>query len=135
MIFQDLDQLARIRALEDNALDVVEDYFYERELSEEEMEELRTSFADKHMEIEALEKKKAEFMAKFKAEMRQAKEKAMASLKMIRTGREEVTGTAYFLQDFEDAKIKIFNADGLLIGDKPMKQADRQRRLFTGTND
>lgn len=69
-IFQDLDTLSRIRALEDNALDIAEDYSYHRPLSDAEVADLRNEFAEKHMEIENLEKKKAVLMAEINTELK-----------------------------------------------------------------
>jgi hypothetical protein len=135
-IFQDLDTLSRIRALEDNALDIAEDYSYHRPLSDDEVADLRNEFAEKHMEIENLQKKKAALMAEINGELKAKKITASAALSMIRTGKEEVSGTVYFIQDFDAGKIKVYDAEGILISERPMKQADRQARIFqskTGT--
>lgn len=135
-IFQDLDTLSRIRALEDNALDIAEDYSYHRPLSDEEVADLRNEFAEKHIEIENLEKKKAALLAEVNTELKAKKATAARALAMIRTGKEEVSGTVYFIQDFDAGKIKVYDAEGILISERPMKQADRQARMFqakTGT--
>lgn len=87
-IFQDLDTLSRIRALEDNALDIAEDYSYHRPLSDEEVADLRNEFAEKHMEIENLGKKKAVLMAEINTELKAKKSTAAAALAMIRTGND-----------------------------------------------
>lgn len=76
-IFQDLDTLSRIRALEDNALDIAEDYSYHRPLSDEEVADLRNEFAEKHIEIENLEKKKAALLAEVNTELKAKKQQQL----------------------------------------------------------
>lgn len=133
-IFEHLSPVDRIRTLEDNALDVVDEFVYQRELSEEELSDLREEFASIHLELKRLEEKKADAVAELNVKIKENKIKAAAHLQVIGNGRETLTGKVFFLQDFAEGKIKIYDSEGILVAEKPMRNADRQGGLFaTGT--
>ena len=137
LIFQDESAIERIRHLEDNASEVLPNYNYERILTQEEIAEQREAFSTDHIELGKIERAKSEALAQFNASLKNVKLKAADRLTKIRTGREEVTETVYVIQDFEEGKVGIYNQNGELISEKPMRGADRQLRIQTvkdGTN-
>jgi hypothetical protein len=130
-LFFDLSPVEKIRALEDNATEVISNYTYELILTSEEVADLRVTFADLHAELASLEERKAEILAEINGELKGKKTTAKTLLKTIRTGREEHNGTVYLIQDFNEGQIGYYTSAGVLVSTRPMKAADRQTRIST----
>ena len=129
-IFQNLSALERVQALEDNALDVVHGFTYQRELTDEELADIRIEFATSHLDLKQLDAQKAELLAEINGKIKNLKLQAASQLQMIETGREPLTGTVYFLQDFDANKIRIYDADGYMVAERPMRGNERQGNIF-----
>jgi hypothetical protein len=129
LIFQELQPLARIQALEDNANEVIQDFVYQRPMSEEELDNLREEFATLHIEMKVIKAKMAAAVAEFKKELKEKETSANAYLTTIRTGREEISGTVYLIQDFGTGKILYYNEEGLLVSERTMLAREKQRRI------
>lgn len=127
ILFQDLDTIERIVTLESNADDIIEGYTYDRVLTDEEISDLETDFAALHIEMDRLVAEKKEWLEMKNAEIKAKQKAAAATMKMIRTRREEVTETVYVLSD--EKSIGTYNHRGELVSSKPKRGGDRQYRM------
>lgn len=135
-IFQGMKPLQIIQALQDTAERIIKNYQYRRDLTEEEIAEARTNFAQKHLEIAELERQKKEFDEAYKKKMKPLKASAAVELAKVKTRFEFVEGTVYELQNFEGNTIDIYNEDGIVIESRPMRATERQMRIGkTGTHE
>lgn len=135
LIFQEYPDLDRIRILESNAVEQKDGYRYERVLSDEDVAERETEFAEKHIEIAKLEQEKADYVAKMNAQIKELKTVANQKLDQIKTRREDTTGKVYVLHDELDQRVGIYSPHGELISERPMKKEERQHRLQFSTKD
>lgn len=133
-IFIGMDPLAKIRALEDNAVEIAENYEWEQPLTPEELDEYREKFAGVHIELAALEARKKALLEEITREMKDKKTVSVSLLKVIRTERKDLSGRAFFIQDFKEGIIGIYNSDGELIGQRKMRKTEAQGRIFQTDN-
>lgn len=125
-----------IQALQDTAERIIKNYQYRRDLTEAEIAEARTNFAQKHLEIAELKRKKKEFDEQYKADLKPLEDAASVELAKVKTRFEFIEGTVYELQNFEDNTIDIYNEDGEVIESRPMRASERQMRIGkTGTDE
>lgn len=130
LIFQDQDNLQRIRYLESNAADIVDDFFYERVLTDEDIAEEQAKFSELHIEIGRIEAEKAAAVAVFNADIKKRKLAAERALMLVKTKRQEVRETVYLIRDEEDNKIGTYNMHGELISEHPMQKTERGERQY-----
>jgi len=129
LIFQDKTTIERLNLLEGNADDVIEGYYYERVLTEEQVIEEQEAFARTHIELQNLEEEKRQIVEGLNEQIKIKKKLAEKSLQMIKTGREEVKETVYVINDEDEGKIGTYNHRGELIAERPMRGAERQRKM------
>ena len=129
LLFYDLDQIERIRMLEDNSDDILEAYSYDRVLTDDEKQEEQESFAQTHIEIARLEGEKKEIVDRLNQELKVKRIIADKALLKIKTGREEVTETVYVIHDEDEQRVGTYNFRGELIAERPMRSGERQRRM------
>ena len=134
--------MANINFMRDNADEVVEDYSYQRVLTEDELIEERERFAEVSIELEMLEEQKKIILDEIMEKIKAKKKVASKHLMLIRVGRQEVTGEAFIFRDEDEKKIGTYDMNGVLLSDRNMKPTEIQRKLFnnnfnrlTGTND
>lgn len=122
--------MTNINFMRDNADEVIEDYSYQRLLTEEELVEERERFAEVSIELEMLEEQKKIILDEIMGKIKSKKKVAQKHLMLIRVGRQEVTGEAFIIRDEEEKKIGTYDMNGVLIQDRSMKPSEIQRKLF-----
>lgn len=128
-IFPDLGQIERIRMLEDNSDDVVEQFTYDRVLTDEEKQEEQELFSAVHIELARMEAEKKQLVERLNADIKVKRTIAEKTLLKIKNGREEVTETVYVIHDEDEQKVGTYNYRGELISERPMRSGERQRRM------
>lgn len=129
LIFQDVQPVERIRLLESMAFDITESYNYLRNLTDEEVAEEQTLFAEQHMALDRIAARKKELMDEINAEIKVHATRANRALEKVRTRREEVTETVYIIQDFDKRQVGIYNNRGELIHVRDMRAAEMQYKM------
>ena len=96
--------MANINFMRDNADEVVEDYSYQRVLTEDELIEERERFAEVSIELEMLEEQKKIILDEIMEKIKSKKKVAQKHLMLIRVCRQEVTGEVFTFRDEEEKK-------------------------------
>lgn len=130
-IFQEYDPIERIDMLKTHS-DEIEDRYYHKTLTDEEVTKLKSEFAVKNVELSKLEELKKESMDKFKAQMDPIKSKTKEQLMEIRTGRREVNGELYKVIDHDQRMVGWYDKEGNLIESRPATHEEAQTTLGTG---
>jgi len=123
LILQGEDTLSRIRILESMAEDIVDGYYYQKILSDEDVQEQEQFFAETHIDLVRIEAEKAVAMAEFNRRIKEKKVVAEKALQRIHARREEVTETVYVITDDNGTKQGTYNNRGELIGERPLKNS------------
>lgn len=121
LIFQNQDDLQRIRSLEALATDIVDGYYYQKVLSDEDVQEQEQYFAELHIELARIESEKAAEMAEFNRRIKEKKVLAEKALRLINDRREEVTETVYVIISEDGSSQGTYNQRGELVAEKPLK--------------
>ena len=134
-LFQDVSPLERIRALEDNADEILNDYSYELPLSEDEINEANADYTAREMEILKISADKARILAEYNAKIKGLSAQQDALLNEIKTRRREYRGTCYEIIDEQEGRVLTYNQQGECIGDRPARSFQRKAHLRTGTDE
>lgn len=138
--------IENVNFMQSNADEILPGYEYSRELSDEEIENERIEFAKVSIKIEQILEEKERFMTELNARLKVEKELAKTSLRLIRVGRMDVVETVYLVKDESEGNIGTYTQNGVLLSERKMKGAERQRTIYsrenvayksdkTGTND
>ena len=122
-----------IQFMKAQAEDVLEDFRYQKILSEDELEAERQTFADLSIELQQLEEDKALEMERWNAKIKAKKENVRKSLGLLRVGRMEVSETVYLIRDEVEGKIGTYTQDGTILSERPLKNTEKQRNMFSET--
>lgn len=120
--------------MESNADEIVEDYEYTRQLSDEEIENERVEFANVSIKIEQLAEEKARLLAEINEKIKAETAKAKKSLGLIRRRRMDVIETVYLVKDENEGNIGTYTMNGVLISERKMRGTERQKTVFTRDN-
>ena len=121
LIFQNQDDLQRIRSLEALATDIVDGYYYQKVLTDEDVQEQEQHFAELHIELARIEAEKAAAVALFNKRIKEKKTLADKALHLINDRREEVTETVYVIISEDGSSQGTYNQRGELVAEKPLK--------------
>lgn len=130
LLFQDMDAMDRINALRSNADDIIDTYNYDRPLSEEDLAEEKSIFAEAHIKIGRLTAEKKEMAVEFDDKIKIEKKLAAAAIAKIRSKRHNVTETVYLIEDLAEGKTGLYNHRGELIEEKQVKNTGQHRMNF-----
>lgn len=131
----------RRRYLEDNADKVLEDYYYVRRLTEEELEAVAVKLGHAMVEIAKYNQQKADYLARLKEEMAPYNILVKEATEVLRTKTEEVTGLAFEFKDLENGMVETYSEEGDLLGSRRMRpeEGENQVSIFrmrrSGTDD
>jgi len=137
-LLQNETQSERKIVLRDTCLKM-EEFTYSKQFTQEELTHKKDELSQQDIKLEKLEQEKKEVVADFAARIKAVKEDRLQTLNQVLTGAEEVTEQVYLLDDQEEKKIGYYNADGLLVYERPLMPDERQLRIvdkvqLTGTN-
>ncbi len=135
-LYIDSEPIERINALESNADEVLDNYFYTVALDESDVSEAATEHITKAIEIAEFEAEKKVLTQRINEQIKllQARNKQLESI--VRTGRIEMKDTCYKIVDFSIGKYGIYDQRGFLIQEGSLGAKERQRTIFSkdGTN-
>jgi len=127
-LFQNMSVADRIQMLKDNA-ERTEEFQYPRELTPDEILELKDELSSESITLSKLEEKKKESMAEFKAEIKPVKAEEQRILQLLRTRSEEVEEKVYLLADQEEGMMCYYNSKGELVHSRLLRQNEKQLRM------
>lgn len=136
---QDIKDLEeRKNFLIDNA-DGVEEMDYHKSYESDELERMKTEFANKHIRIAALEDQIAEFKEKINKELKPLKEEVKNLREDLKSKGHDVHEKVYRFLDEKERMVGFYNSEGLLISSRPARRDELQKTVFAdlreGTND
>ena len=126
-LFENYSQIERIEMFEANA-DKVEERTYFEELSDNELIEKKSKFAQISIELAKLEDEKKAEMDKFKTKMKPIQKESSGLLNEIKTGHAEKYGKVYKMIDHETRMVGYYSEAGNLVEKRPATE-DESRQL------
>jgi vacuolar-type H+-ATPase subunit I/STV1 len=127
-LFKNVSPTERIQMLKDNA-ERTEEFQYPRELTPDEISELKDELSSESITLSKLEEKKKEAMNEFKAEIKPVKAEVQRILQLLRTRSEEVEEKVYLLADLEEGMMGYYNSKGELVHSRLLRQNEKQYRI------
>ena len=136
---QDIKDLEeRKNFLIDNA-DGVEEMDYHKSYESDELERMKTEFANKHIRIAALEDQITDFKEKINMELKPLKEEVKNLREDLKSKGHDVHEKVYRFLDEKDRMVGFYNSEGILISSRPARRDELQKTVFAdlreGTND
>lgn len=129
-LFEGMTPGTRLRYLEDNAVEVVPNFRYNRPLTEDELQEKLAEFGRLSVDLEAGQEEIREQMQRLKEALKPLQTRHKELLLVLRTGQEERVETVYLVEDWENRKVATYNKDGEMIGTRNMRKGD-QHTVFS----
>lgn len=125
-LFKEYSPSERREMFESNA-DGIEERSYFEELTEEELIERKSRFAQRSIEAARIEDRKKEVMDDFKAEMEPVKKEQTLLLTEIKTGHTEKYGRVFKMVDREEGMVGYYSESGTLIEQRPATRDERSQ--------
>ena len=119
------DNVTRVQALEDHAFKVEEGIYY-RELSELERAERNDLLVDTCVNLSKKDEEKKDFMDTWKAEVKPMIEMRNVLVNELKTGQVECNGKQYFIPNYEERRMEIYDSAGLLVSTRNLMPNERQ---------
>lgn len=129
-MFNNYPHEERVEMFQANS-DAVEERIYFEELSDEELIERRSRFAQRSIEIAKIEDKKKEIVDEFKSELEPLKHEAKFLLSEIKTGHTEKEGKIYKMVDHEEGMVGYYSQAGNLVEQRPATREERSQLSIT----
>lgn len=103
---------------------------FNRSLSDEELQSTSASYIRGQIDLARMVEDKKAAVDEWKTKI-DAKEKDLETqLEEINKGQKQVTGVLYFVRDFADNVMRLYDKNGELIEKRPLGPEDRQTRAF-----
>lgn len=118
----------RVQILRDSA-DKKETFTYPKTLGAEEVTQLKDEYTKNAISFAKKEEAKKDFMDAWKGEVKPLKLEMTNQMSKIRNRVEEVTEDVYFISDQDAGEMGYYNADGVLVYQRPLFPEERQIRL------
>lgn len=122
-----------------NSCDQIEERYYTRKYTQEEINDTRADLADISLRIADKEEEKRAINEQLKADMKPLVERRTTILGQLKAGGERVKGNVYKMTDPDKNEVGYYNSEGMLIEERPMREDEKQRSVFqimrnTGTD-
>lgn len=127
-LFQNYPESKRKKMLADNA-ERREEFTYQRELSADEITQLKDELSKEIIALEKLEEEKKQEMDSFKESIDPVKKEIKRVTSLLRVRREEVEEDVYLLADQEEGMMGYYNAKGELVYTRPLYANEKQMRI------
>lgn len=114
--------------LESNASKITEGVKL-RDLTPEELNELRIKFAEESMNLESIESEASISNSQFKSRINQKADQCSALLSKIRHKKEPLQGRFYEFHDHEKGKVNVYAETGEFIEQRDMMPSERQTTM------
>lgn len=114
--------------LQENA-DSVEETTYFKPLSEDELNDKKTTLTENSIQLADLDEEKKELVKKFKDKIDPIKEENKLLMAEIRSRQTRVKGNLYNMADHANGIMETYDEDGNFIGSRRLKPEERQARV------
>lgn len=121
----------RANFLLDNASSTEEGVTYQRQLTPDELTELKELFAERSVIYEQKNDDFNDLKKELKAELDVLKADLKQQIGTIKTGREIMRGNLYYLDDQENGEMYVFDGAGNLIEKRKLRQNEKQKTIFS----
>lgn len=114
-----------------------EEVGYMRQFTPEQIVEMKDSLSETAIKINDFEIQKKEFLSEMKAETEPLTAQKKALLKNIKQKAEFVTENCFKFLDRDEKKVGFYNAEGMLVSERPMRADEYQLTIpmgMTGTD-
>jgi len=122
------DPEERKRFLLDNCDKVVE-MDYHKPFTADELAEMKTDFAEKHIRIATLEEKIKDFKDEINIELKPLKETVAMIREDLKSKGQNVFEKCYQFLDEEEKMVCFYNAEGVLISSRPATRGELQKTI------
>lgn len=132
-----MSELERKNWLNDNASKIEENCTYHRTMTNEEIIVSKEIFAEHAIALNAKTEAFKEIKAEFTKEAGKIQDQMKAELNKFRTGKEELHGNLYFMDDQTNSLMYVYDQTGKNIECRPLRPDEKQKSIFsikTGTN-
>lgn len=127
----------RLKVLRDNA-ERSEAFTYPKELSKEELDNLKDQLSQDHIKLSKFDEKKKEFNEQYKVDTKPLKNNIKGTITKLRSKVEEVEEEVFLVADHDENVMCYYNADGNLVHFRQLNPDERQFRIVdhsrTGTS-
>lgn len=111
---------ARKQMLIDNADQIIDNYVFERPLSEDELAVFKDAFADKSIEIQAIEDELEAIKTEYKAKLKPLLQRKGELLRTIKTRHTQEKGTVYLVAYPDIKTMGYYDESGALVNSRRM---------------
>lgn len=129
--FQEYPPEERLRMLDDNCDNVVENYQFTKYLTPEEMDTYRENFADSCIAIYGIEQEVKDFAELKKAEMKPLKEIVSSLREAIKRKAVDTIGTAFMYPDYKTNEMGYYDSLGDLISTRRLRPEEKQLNIHS----
>lgn len=122
------------QALAANAEKVEQGYVFTRQLSKDDLDEMREVYAQERIEVTRMAKEAAEVAKEYKAKIDKMNTVAANRLNTIRDRYEEVADTVFLFPDEESSMIGYYDKRGELVYSRRMTPEEREQYVAQPNN-
>lgn len=123
----------RLRILEENAAKA-EETTYQRPLSEEELSVKREKHIDNSIQLNIKAEELGVIKEQYKKEMSPLLDENKGLLTEIKTRQATVKGRLFYMPNFEDSMMEVYDEDGLLVTSRRLRPDEKQGTIFQMAN-
>lgn len=127
-LFQDQPAQDRPQLLSDNCT-AHEPQLIQIFFSDEELEEMKTDFADLSIESQAVEDQLRKLSKELRAKIKQLSVKKRELIHLLKNKYREETQTVYLFADHDANQMLTYNREGELIARRSLRPSERQKTI------
>ena len=131
-MFTDRDPEERLQMLSDSC-DKVEEFSYEKEFTNQDVEQFRAELSDVSIEISQIEQELAKVKKVFTEKMKPLKVKFREKLENIQYRARMVKENAYVFVDHTNNKVGYYNTEGKLIHKRLLNINEHQKTIMSAS--
>lgn len=139
-IFQEYSDEQRLQLLKDNASSLLEDYGYEKPLTDQQVKALKNKIANCVSELRKEKLNKSREMKAYTDRIKGIEKTLDASSEELEKRTTYACELCYEIIDYDEKRVGIYNKDGILVDERTatLKELGTTRNMFaeqkTGTN-
>jgi len=126
-----MSELERRNWLDDNASKIEENQTYHRTMTNEEIIVSKEIFAEHAIVLNAKTEEFKEIKSEFTKEAGKIQDQMKAELNKFKTGKEELKGNLYFMDDQNNSLMYVYDQTGQQIECRPLRPNEKQKTIFT----
>lgn len=140
VLFQDYSPEERLEMLQNNCDKVLEDYGYEKPLSQEQVKQLKDKITSHVNELRKVKAEKKEVVKGYTEQISKLEKSVDTASEELEKRTTYTCEQCFELIDYDEKKVGIYNREGILIEERAAKlnELREPRNMFaqkTGTND